>query len=400
MGLRFRRSIKLAPGLRMNFGLKGMSMSAGPRGFSVTAGSRGTYANVGLPGSGVSVRTRIGGGSARRPTGPSVGPIKVAFRLEDDGTVDIVGEDGSTLPPRIIKMARTQDESALRSWLEERCDNWNKGIDALLGIHLKTPPADRISPDASRTVFGDSKPAEQTPKWISPLARIFRGWRERIERQNAAAKEQYEHALAAWIQAREAHDQAEAARLLLFSPTTAPDVGQVQEYLAVVLARVEWPRETIASLEVDQTATRVLIDVDLPEIEDMPDKEATVAARGLRIIVKDRSATQRRREYMTHVHGVAFRVIGEVFAALPRIERVMASGFSQRADRTTGQVSDEYLFSIRVARSAWSMLNFSRLDALDLPACLGTFDIRRAMTSTGIFKPIQPFASFEDVSPS
>jgi hypothetical protein len=163
-----------------------------------------------------------------------------------------------------------------------------------------------------------------------------------------------------------------------------------------VLGRVEWPRETVVSVEVDYTATGVLIDVDLPEIEDMPDKSATVAARGLKLNIKDRSAAQRRREYVTHVHGVAFRVIGEVFAALPRIDHVLASGFSQRADRSTGQASNEYLFSVRVARSAWAALNFSRVADLDLPSCLGKFDIRRNMTSTGVFKPIEPFTSIED----
>jgi hypothetical protein len=54
MGFRFRRSIKLFPGLRLNFGKRGISASIGVRGAHVTYGLTGTRTTVGLPGSGLS----------------------------------------------------------------------------------------------------------------------------------------------------------------------------------------------------------------------------------------------------------------------------------------------------------------------------------------------------------
>jgi Protein of unknown function (DUF4236) len=59
MGLRFRRSIKVLPGLRINFGLRGISATVGPRGASLNFGRRGTHLNLGLPGTGISYRTRL-----------------------------------------------------------------------------------------------------------------------------------------------------------------------------------------------------------------------------------------------------------------------------------------------------------------------------------------------------
>src|SRR5262245_48612248 len=59
MGLRFRKSINVLPGVRINFGLHGLSATIGPRGASVNLGPRGTYLNVGVPGTGVSLRTRL-----------------------------------------------------------------------------------------------------------------------------------------------------------------------------------------------------------------------------------------------------------------------------------------------------------------------------------------------------
>ena len=54
MGFRFHRSVKLFPGLRLNFGKRGISASIGVRGAHVTYGPTGTRTTVGLPGSGLS----------------------------------------------------------------------------------------------------------------------------------------------------------------------------------------------------------------------------------------------------------------------------------------------------------------------------------------------------------
>jgi hypothetical protein len=54
MGFRFHRSIKVFPGLRLNFGKRGISASIGVRGAHVTFGKTGTRTTVGLPGSGLS----------------------------------------------------------------------------------------------------------------------------------------------------------------------------------------------------------------------------------------------------------------------------------------------------------------------------------------------------------
>lgn len=59
MGFRFRKSIRIAPGIRINVGTRGISTTLGPRGASVNVGPNGTYANIGIPGTGLSSRTRL-----------------------------------------------------------------------------------------------------------------------------------------------------------------------------------------------------------------------------------------------------------------------------------------------------------------------------------------------------
>src|SRR4051794_26326818 len=54
MGFRFRRSIKLLPGIRLNLSGSGASLSLGPRGFHYTVGPQGTRVTAGIPGTGLS----------------------------------------------------------------------------------------------------------------------------------------------------------------------------------------------------------------------------------------------------------------------------------------------------------------------------------------------------------
>ena len=54
LGLRFRRTLKIIPGVRLNISLGGPSVSFGPRGLHYTVGLRGTRLTAGIPGSGLS----------------------------------------------------------------------------------------------------------------------------------------------------------------------------------------------------------------------------------------------------------------------------------------------------------------------------------------------------------
>jgi hypothetical protein len=54
MGFRFRKSVRIAPGLKVNLGLKGASLSIGRKGATVNVGRNGVRGTVGIPGSGIS----------------------------------------------------------------------------------------------------------------------------------------------------------------------------------------------------------------------------------------------------------------------------------------------------------------------------------------------------------
>ncbi|QWG81933.1 MULTISPECIES: DUF4236 domain-containing protein [Bacillus cereus group] len=60
MGFRFRKSIKVAPGVKINVSTKGVGISAGVKGASVSTGPSGTRITTSLPGTGISYEKRLG----------------------------------------------------------------------------------------------------------------------------------------------------------------------------------------------------------------------------------------------------------------------------------------------------------------------------------------------------
>lgn len=59
MGFRFRKTIKLFPGVRINLGKSGVSTSIGRRGATLNISKRGTRGTVRVPGTGVSFTEKL-----------------------------------------------------------------------------------------------------------------------------------------------------------------------------------------------------------------------------------------------------------------------------------------------------------------------------------------------------
>ncbi|MDF3936655.1 DUF4236 domain-containing protein [Pseudomonas citronellolis] len=78
MGFRFRKSIKVAPGIKLNISKGGVSTTVGKRGASVNVGKKGVHTNAGIPGTGLSYRAKISGGS---PQQRKVSPVSFVAGL-------------------------------------------------------------------------------------------------------------------------------------------------------------------------------------------------------------------------------------------------------------------------------------------------------------------------------
>lgn len=400
MGLRFRRSIRLGRGVRLNLGRSGPSLSIGGRGASVNIGPRGTFGNLGIPGSGVSYRTRLDGsgrgGSGRPRTGraTSTAPARdmnVQLALRDDGEVLITDQQGQALDNKLRRALLEQQGDFIQQWLTDHASEVNNEIAALENLHLDTPPPDRPVVFTPRQ-FDQPYPEKPKDKPLGLLGRLFPWVRYRIDNENRTAQRAVAAARQVWVRERNTHEKAEAERKNLIEKHRQGGPKGAQLYLEQRFAEIDWPRDTEVDVEMSNDGSIVFLDIDLPEIEMLPAQEASVAARGIRLNYRKLSDTRRRKLYMAHIHGIGFRLIGEVFQGLPRVNTVVCSGYSQRTDLATGQRRDEYLYSVRVSRNAWTRVDFKRLSEVNVVAALDAFELRRQMTKTGIFKPIEPFS--------
>lgn len=437
MTYRFRRTIKLAPGIRMNIGKKGGSISVGGRGGSISFGSRGVYKNIGLPGSGLSYRSKIGDQSSRnqgitsskglQSKGENTVRAKISVELNDDGSVIYKYENGDLLTDEHVRQVKHQGREYIASVLENKCNEINQANEDLINIHRSTQSPDTeilfvpanfdepqpVQPSAN---FPEPKPTQPTLKEYGSLAKRMVIFRNNIDKKNNELQENYKNRLKKWDESKayfevnyitEFREYQEKLnlynnRLIEFNEKQEKrkkfievdrlnDINIMQDFIAEALETIIWPRETIVSFDIDNDGKSVFLDVDLPEIDDMPERESIVNKRDLRLNFREISETQRRKNYYAHIHAIGFRLIGEVFVSLPTISTVVFSGYSQRPDKKTGNITNEYLYSVRVSRDKWEKINFSNLDAIDVSECFKEFDLRRNATKTGVMTPIEPF---------
>lgn len=372
MGIRFRRSIKIAPGVRMNVGKRGIS-SIGVGGFNF--GSRGVHHTVSIPGTGISYRSKVVGRSHKqkaasaKPQKSEKAVVPVNLSLQDDGSVIYKDSKGRLLPDQLVRMTQKQNKELILQWLQEQCDKYNEEIESLSKIHLTTPaPAGEI--------VVNPKPEPPNIKPHGLMSRLLASQHQKTNERNRQAQQEYEEALLAWEKAEQ---------------TLKTDVEVMSAVLSSALASIEWPRETFVSFDIVGSGSIVLLDVELPPIEEMPTQQLQVSNRDMRLVRKDRSQAQIQLDYLAHIHAIGFRLIGDVFAYLSSASTVVFSGYSQRVNKKTGQVGDEYLYSTRVSRAIWEQVNFDNLEAIDVIACFERFELRRKVTQRGIISEVEPF---------
>lgn len=396
MAIRFRKSFKIAPGVRLNVGMKGLSMNVGPRGASVSFTRRGTYANVGLPGTGMSARQLLSApsGSARQASAPmqtaATAPSTktVHLRFTDDGQIRYLDGDDNPLPDDVIKSLRRNNRAVIEAGLQSAADRVNGEMEAVTQLHADTPKP-RVRRWHVSAPFAEDPPVLR----LLPLTiwqRLLPPLKAKALKAQDCTRAAHAQAVAAWEQRKAAHEAQQAAEGERIERLHV-DESVMEAELEAAFSEMQWPRETTVAYDLVDGGALVQLDVDLPEFEDMPRQVASVPARADRLVLKTMGEAKARELYARHIHAVVFLLVGVVFSRLPAVQRVVVSGYSQRVDKATGHGQDDYLLSAHVSRQDWSSINFDDLAALDPLVALGRFDLRRDMTRMFVLRAIEPF---------
>ncbi len=300
--MRFRKSIKIAKGVKLNLSKTGASFTLGTgKGLSFNLGNKGAFLNWSIPGTGVYDRVRL-----------------------DTKVKDILGGKGFL--------------GGLFGGREEREE--------------ETKTRARGRKGAARKAEGVTD--EQIAQLEQELALI-----------NV-------HCFAPDLESRSAAGELDGEAVM----------AAVEDWLS----EAELPIPVSIELDVCAEKGAILADLDLPEIEDMPQKKLTELASG-EVRIKEKSQKEKRADYQTCVFGLGEFVAAHLLNLAPAADRVLVSAYTQRRDAETGELNDVYIYSLVFDRRAFK----ADYQKIAPPEFCGDLKGRFIALSTGVMKAIEPY---------
>lgn len=127
----------------------------------------------------------------------------------------------------------------------------------------------------------------------------------------------------------------------------------------------ELPMEYFVDAVYDESTGKVYVDLDLPEIEDIPDQKITLTSTGKKSI-RQKSQTDLRTDYAHCVLGLAMNVAFSIFNVSLKIKEVEIMGYTQRKEDNSAVATDQYVFVINFDRETFSKIAFKKLSAVQI----------------------------------
>ena len=186
------------------------------------------------------------------------------------------------------------------------CAHLNEHVDAMALPQRWTP-----SPDIQLVPLSVRPFAEQAPEMPRPI-----GQKNGKHVYDSQAMNDYLDDRANWTKRRFAWESGQKSLQDHSQRAAGGDLEAMREHLLICLADILWPLPTTVSFQFDDV-TGVRMDVQLPLVPTLPDREAAIDY-GSRVIVRRMSEVIHTKLHNRHALGLVMRLMGEVFAAGPR----------------------------------------------------------------------------------
>jgi len=431
--MRFRKRIKVVKGLHVNLSGSGVSLSAGVRGASITIGKKEAYLNTGIPGTGLYDRRRIGSSrktasssSYRDSNSNDSQKVYVNVSLDDKGRPIMKATDSLGLEitdESIIRKLKRGDQykKSVEQLMNEKREEVENSLKGFIEIYKSTPGL--LKEKDIRETLGSLAPEKYTKEEFSkqqPSIESIKStlqdeaknrinsilfWRNKKNREeyvNNNIHTRYSESVDKWLKERDEFDlgqnRIETEQNSEFSKQFTEMKNALENYLEgsdefvnksveILLSEIALPVDFSIDYEYDKAKSFLYIDLDLPEIEDMPEGKVYTLASGM-ISIKKKTQMELRREYALCVCGIAFYFSGLFFNVTSNIKKIQISGYTQRLDKKTGHTEDEYVYSVKFDRQTFESLNIDQIDPME---AIDNFDRRMNITSIFELRKIEPF---------
>lgn len=442
MGFRFRKSVKICKGVKVNFSKSGASLSLGGRGHSVNIGKR-SRVTFGIPGTGLSYSTSLSenhkshksSSSKRRSSSRSSDrstvtlPSQVHVIMNDDGKIEL--RDKREMPitdPSVVRKIKATDsyknmvrnlENQRQQKLEEVYNEAKAENNMFIELYKQSPKVDQLEQYVQilnslrpliyvRKEYSIPYPTEMSVREMlkseakeNVTGSLFKVGKLRKEYVETNFQSRLSAEILKWSTEKSQFDVEEDKNAIEETERYNEEYNTNKQYMndlingenEVVSDAVEsWIEECELPVEINVdyewrlNQSTMYLDVDLPEIEDIPENEMVRLASG-NLKEKKKTQTTLKQEYVNLVFGLAIFISANVFNVSPAIRNITISGYTQRRNKA-GEINDEYVFSIKFTRSIFENSILQNVDPFDF--CM-RFENRCNMTSTMLLKKISPY---------
>ncbi len=429
--MRFRKRVKIMKGLSLNLSKSGVSLNAGVRGASVTIGKKGTYLNTGIPGTGLSNRTQIGNSSSSQQQNNRYAQIpdekvQVAIGLDDKGNPtltitdssgrqitdetilrrvkksekykqsvnDLIGKKKTELDDettKFINISKFTPEVFIESTIQDELKNLSPQIYTPQEYGVEIPTKELIALNLAveakqkvkKILFWKNKKLREN--YVSE--KLEQCLQEKIEEWTVAKNKFIEIETESKVVKDKEYYNEYVFQKRNLENILQGSVNYVNEKIEAILSDIILPVEFSVSYEYHPEYNQLKIDLDLPEIENMPQAKANILSSG-KISIKQKTQKELKHEYAQCISGMAFYLGGTFFNISTNIKEILISGYSQRMNKANGILEDQYIYSLKLNRDKFPALNFENIDAIE---AFSNFENHRSMSANYDFKTITPW---------
>lgn len=396
--MRFRKSVKLCKGVRLNFSGSGVSMSLGVKGASVSIGKRGAYLNYGIPGTGLYDRVKIANGSStgrskRTSSYHSLNEPMYSYTydifIDDRGQTSLEVKDqyGNivTNSSIISKIRRSPEyKNRLDAIIAKKRDDVNEQTLSLLHIYklsenlvdfdsIKEAYNNLLSLPSPEECFDVPYPSREDVRnqlikdAETKISSIF-FWTNKRKREEfvqsnldlALANEikEWELQKDCFVNAEKSLREEEKIKMEKILQT---DIEGIYASIEEVLQNISLPVEFSLNYEIENSS--LYLDLDLPEIEDMPLEKVSTLSSG-KISIKQKTIKEQSADYAICVCGMSYFFASLLFNTTPEVDDIYISAYTQRENKQSGRTEDQYVYSVKFDRSKFASLDFQSLDPI------------------------------------
>lgn len=429
----YRKRIKLVKGIHLNLSGSGIGLGFSPvKGVSFSMNKDGIYNNTSLPGTGLYKRTKIssfsGNGSRASSSRKSFDfddtCYEVTMQVDNDGELKtcILGDGFEITDENELRRLRKREDiksaiAQLQYMMKDKVDDADAEFIEIYK-HTEHPVLEStVKSKMNKLRYEPEAPipfAEEEPDETSARAFLEQEAKERIssvlfwtveKKRQAYVESNLAHTLneqhKKWATDKAEHEASELERITgvncskkfdydtqmkVYETYFSGDEEAVSSQIEASLSALELPCEFSLDYDLNLEDGVAKLNLDLPEIEDIPSKKANILASG-KVSVKDKTKKELAGDYATCATGLAFFFAGMMFNVSSKISTVEVSGYTQRIDNKTGNLTDQYIYVVRFDRETFRGLKFGSVVPYE---SFELFPHKMDLTKQMVFKTIVP----------